>query len=163
MECAKKPLEIFQRHFNAESFDRIKQSIKIEIERSNGIDGLMYSLAKISGVQCIEYADDDDLENEDFVPGYVSEEEDSCDFLVILCYAELDNTEAKYAEVCFYIVYNDVKQEAWIDAAALSIADSPEDCAEKICYFDLESHVPIIWCGDLESYNQIDDSSDYHQ
>lgn len=154
MECAKEPLEIFQRNFNAESFDRIKQSIETAIEKSNGVDNLLHSLAKIQGVQHVEYSEDDDLENEDFVPGYTGEEEDSCDFLVILCYAELENNTPQYAEVCFFIVYNDVQQVGWIDAASLAVFEDPTAKAREICYFDIDLNGHIVQSDDMEVNNQ---------
>lgn len=148
MKCMNVPPTLFQRNFDADQFDRIKVSIQKEIEGAQSVENLMRQLKHIPNVRCVEFADDDDLDNADFVLGYRSEEDDSCDFLVILCYVELDRSEmetnSQYAEVCFYIVYNDVKQTGWIDAASLASADNPEDYAESICFFDLETHTPIL-------------------
>ncbi len=150
-------LEVFNRNFNAETFDKLKDSVQKVIVESACVNGLMCQLRTIQGVQCVEFADDNDLENEDFVPGYQGAEDDSCDFLVILCYAELDRsnmeTDSQYIEVCFYIVYNDVKQEGWIDAASLATTNNPEDYADKLCFFDIDSHKPVAWCNDLEKDN----------
>lgn len=148
MEYIRNPMEVFQHNFDAEQFDQIKVSIQKKMQVAKSVDALMSKLTHIPNVQCVEFADDDDLNNGDFVPGYQSVEEDSCDFLVILCYVELDRskmeTDSQYVEVCFYIVYNDVKQIGWIDAASLATADNPEDCAESICFIDLETYTPIL-------------------
>lgn len=150
-------LDIFNRNFDVEAFDKMKGSVQKAVKESACINELMRQLRAIKDVQCVEFADDDDLENEDFVPGYKGVEDDSCDFLVILCYAELDRskmeTGSRYVEVCFYIVYNDVKQKGWLDDASLATADNPEDYAEKICFFDFDTHEPIAWCRDLEKDN----------
>lgn len=148
MKSTKSQLKLFQNNFDAEAFDNLKLSIQKKIAEAPGLNELMSQLKVTKGVQCVEFADDDDLDNADFVLGYRSEEDDSCDFLVILCYVELDRskmeTNSQYVEVCFYIVYNDVKQTGWIDAASLASADNPEDYAESICFFDLETHTPIL-------------------
>lgn len=158
MECIRNPMEVFQHNFDAEQFNRIKASIQREIQVAKSVDTLMSKLSHILNVQCVEFADDDDLDNGDFVPGYQSAEDDCCDFLVIRCYVELDRdkmkTDSQYVEVCFFIVFNDVKQSGWIDAASLATTDNPKDYAKEICFFDLETHRPISWCGDYKKYNQ---------
>ena len=107
MKCMNVPPTLFQRNFDADQFDRIKVSIQKEIEGAQSVENLMRQLKHIPNVRCVEFADDDDLDNADFVLGYRSEEDDSCDFLVILCYVELDRSEmetnSQYVEVCFYI------------------------------------------------------------
>lgn len=147
--CGQNQLELFQHNFNAEDFANIKHSIKQCIEQSKCLDELMYQISIIPAVQCVDFAEDDDLEDVDFIQSYKNDEDDCCDFFVILCYAELDVREivgsSKYAEVCFFIVYNDVRQIGWIDAASLAVAetDNPMDCAKSVCFFDIETYKPI--------------------
>lgn len=158
IKSTKSQLKLFQNNFDAEAFDNLKLSIQKKIAEAPGLNELMSQLKVTKGVQCVEFADDDDLDNDDFVPGYEESEEDSCDFSVILCYVELDrsrmNTKSKYVEVCFYIVYNDVTQEKWIDAASLAVSNNPQRCGKKICFFDIDTHEPVAWCRDLNRENQ---------
>lgn len=153
--CDQKQLEIFQHNFNADDFANIKHSIKQCIEQSKGLDELMHQMSKIPAVQCVELAEDDDLEDVDFIPDYKNEEDGCCDFFVVLCYAELDvskiDDSSKYAEVCFFIVYNDVRQIGWIDAATLAVTNNPMDYAKTICFFDIETYKPIERNGVLSN------------
>lgn len=151
-------LALFHRNFDPEAFDKIKVSIQKVIKESPGVMDLLNQLREIPSVVCAEFSEDDDLVDQDFEPDYVSSEEDACDFLVICCFAELDRsrmeTESQYVEVCFYIVYNDLETRGWIEAASLATADNEEDCAEKLCFFNLNTHEPTDWCADWnKDYN----------
>lgn len=146
-----KMLELFRQNFNGDTFEKLKNSIEKVIEVATNLHGLTNQLKQVEYVQCIEQSDNE-LDNEDFIPDYTSDEPDSCDFTVLQCYAELDRskleTKSQYVEICFYIVWNDVKKQGWIDAATLATADNPQDYAEPICFFDLHTYEPIRWCND---------------
>ncbi|MCM1140198.1 MAG: hypothetical protein NC453_16655 [Muribaculum sp.] len=150
----KKRLELFHRNFDGEAFDKIKLSIQKVIKETSGVMTLMSRLKEIESVNYVEFSEDDDLTDQDFEPDYVSSEEDACDFLPIFCFAELDRshmeTDYQYVEVCFVVVYNDVQSRGWIDAAWLATADNDEDAAEKLCFFDIDTHEPTAWCSDLD-------------
>lgn len=150
----KEKLALFRRNFDVEAFDKIKDSIKTAIKETPGAMTLMRQLKEIKNVIYVEFSEDDDLEDQDFEPGYVSSEDDACDILPIFCFAELDRshmeTDSQYVEVCFVIVYNDVQKRGWIDAAWLATADNEEDIAEKLCFFDIDTHEPTAWCSDLD-------------
>ncbi len=144
-------LELFRQNFDGETIEKIKNSIQKSVEKATSLHGLINELNQIEYIQCIEPADND-LDNEDFVPSYISDEPDSCDFMIYQCYAELDksrlNTNSEYVEICFYVVWNDVKKHGWIDAATLGVSYNPQDYAEPICFFDLSTYEPIRWCND---------------
>lgn len=156
IKSTKSQLKLFHDNFDDEAFDKLKRSVQQAIDASHSLNELMSRLKVIHEVQSVEFAEDDDLENDDFIPGYQESEDESCDFLVILCFAELEMdkpNKAKYVEVCFYIVYNDVKGEYWIDAVSLARTNAPKRYATRICFFDADTHEPIAWCQDLDKDN----------
>ena len=151
MKKATRPPDLSERffqNFDGERFDNLKASIQSAIDKSAGFCGLKNNLSALESVQYVEESDND-LENDDFLPGYVGTEPDSCDFIVLLCYAELAtskiHTASEYVEVCFHIVWNDVMSKGWIEAALLSVASKPNQLAEPLCFFDINTHEPIIW------------------
>jgi hypothetical protein len=148
----KKQLNLFNKYFNQQDFERIRDAVQKVINETESYWDLRFKLSKSDVLTQFTEEDDFDFEytNSDFIPDYDSDD-DSCDFLAPICWADLKYDDTKtfpgYVGVRLLLIWNDEWKGGWIDAVSLDVGPNDQEI-QSICLFNPRTYEIMLWCAD---------------